>query len=256
MPRTRLAGEFKLEPKQIFDFVGYQSNLRAGWVRPTLDCWQNFRGKILEILSLLACLVQQFMSVIGLLTKEKQAHLGRPHMRPIQWHLKKKKKKQLEGTRVTRKGDYNTKVLAPTFTVVAARGHWPYRLTITPNKTCSTNLFRHMKRRVGSSLKPKHCKRHLVPSEKLVAYQLSRAQGSLSGLKRVPRPLHTQDTTCRHEVGPTLCSSTENLDRVHQKSSNSQSPTHSRPANKVADKLSKLGWNCPVCQQWLICSHQ
>ena len=30
--------------------------------------------------------------------------------------------KQLEGTRVTRKGDSNTKVLAPTFTMVAARG--------------------------------------------------------------------------------------------------------------------------------------
>ena len=104
--------------------------------------------------------------------------------------------KHLEGTRVTRKGDYNTKVLAPTFTVVAARGHWPYRLTITPNKTCSTNLFRYMKRRVGSSLKRKHCKRHLVPSGKQVAYQLSRTRSSPSSLKRVPRPLHTQDTTC------------------------------------------------------------
>ena len=103
--------------------------------------------------------------------------------------------KQLEGTRLTRKSDCNTKVLAPTFTVVAARGHWPYRLTITPNKTCSTNLFRYMKRRLGSSLKRKHCNMHLVPSGKQVAYQLSRAQGSLSGLKRVPRPLHTQDTT-------------------------------------------------------------
>ena len=60
--------------------------------------------------------------------------------------------KQLEGTRVTRKGDYNTKVLAPTFTMVAARRHWPYRLTITPSKTCSTNLFRPMKRRVGPYL--------------------------------------------------------------------------------------------------------
>ena len=70
--------------------------------------------------------------------------------------------KQLEGTRVTEKGDPNTKVLAPTFTMVAARGQYPYRPTITPNKTCSANL--------------------------------------------------------------------ENLDLVHQKSSNSQSPTHSRPA--------------------------
>ena len=33
--------------------------------------------------------VRQFMSLIGLLAaKEKQVHLGRLHMRPIQWHLK------------------------------------------------------------------------------------------------------------------------------------------------------------------------
>ena len=95
------------------------------------------------------------------------------------------------------------------------------------------------------SLKRMHCKRHLVPSGKQVAYQLPRTQGSLSSLKRVPRPLHTQDSTCRdgqqhsgvihkqgrrHEVGPTLCFTMENLDLVHQKSSISQSPTHSRPA--------------------------
>ena len=98
---------------------------------------------------------------------------------------------------------------------------------------------------VGRSLKRTHCKRHLVPSGKQVAYQLPETQGSLSSLKRVPRPLHTQDSTCsdrqhhsgvmhkqgrRHEVGPTLCSTMENLDLVQQKSSNSQSPTHSRPA--------------------------
>ena len=79
----------ELEPKQIFDFVGYQFDLRAGRVRPTRDRWQNLQDKILEILSLLTCLVRQFMSLIGLLTAtEKQVHLGRLHMRPIQWHLK------------------------------------------------------------------------------------------------------------------------------------------------------------------------
>ena len=42
----------ELEPKQIFDFVGYQFDLRAGWVQPTPDCWQNLQDKISEILSL------------------------------------------------------------------------------------------------------------------------------------------------------------------------------------------------------------
>ena len=78
-----------LEPKQIFDFVGYQFDLKAGRVRPTQDRWQHLQDNLLEILSLPACPVRQFMSLIGLLTAtEKQVHLGRLHMRPIPWHLK------------------------------------------------------------------------------------------------------------------------------------------------------------------------
>ena len=79
----------ELEPKQVFNFVGYQFDLSAGRVRLTPDRWQSLQDKILEILSLPACPVRQFMSLIGLLTAtEKQVHLGRLHMRPIQWHLK------------------------------------------------------------------------------------------------------------------------------------------------------------------------
>ena len=179
------------------------------------------------------------MSLIGLLTATgKQIHLDQLHMRPIQWHLKNNWRvpESLE------KGDSNTKVLAPTFTMVAARGQWPYRPTITPNKTCSANIYRLIKRRVGRSPKRTHCRRQLVPSGKQVAYQLPRTQGSLSSLTKVPRPLHTEDSTCRdrqhhsgvihkqrrrHEVGPTLCFTMENLDLVRQKSSNSKSLTHS-----------------------------
>ena len=106
-------------------------------------------------------------------------------------------------------------------------------------------FYRFIKSRVGCSLKQTHCRRHLVPTGKQVAYQLPRTEGSLSSLTRVPRPLHTQDSTCRdrqhhsgvihkqgrrHEVGHTLCFTMENLDLVRQKSSNSKSLTHSRPA--------------------------
>ena len=79
----------ELELKQIFNFVGYQFDLSAGWVRTTLDWWQSLQEKIQTLLSLPACPVQQFMSLMGLLmATEKQVHLGRLHMRPIQWHLK------------------------------------------------------------------------------------------------------------------------------------------------------------------------
>ena len=79
----------ELEPKQVFDFVGYQFDLRSSRVRPTPDRWQSLQGKIQALLLLPTCPVRQFMSLIGLLTAtEKQVHLGRLHMRPIQWHLK------------------------------------------------------------------------------------------------------------------------------------------------------------------------
>ena len=79
----------ELEPKQVFNFVGYQFDLRSGRVRPTPDRWQSLQNKIISLLRLPACPVRQFMSLIGLLTAtEKQVHLGRLHMRPIQWHLK------------------------------------------------------------------------------------------------------------------------------------------------------------------------
>ena len=69
----------ELDPKQ----VGYQFDLNEGNVRPTLERWQTLTAKI-QVLSGLA-----LMSLIGLLTAtEKQVHLGRLHMRPIQWHLK------------------------------------------------------------------------------------------------------------------------------------------------------------------------
>ena len=79
----------ELEPKQVFDFVGYQFDLRSGRVRLTPDRWKSLQDKIHALLLLPACPVRQFMSLIGLLTAtEKQVHLGRLHMRPIQWHLK------------------------------------------------------------------------------------------------------------------------------------------------------------------------
>ena len=79
----------ELAPKQVFNFVGYQFDLKEGKVRPTEECWQALTDKIRSMMSDPVCPVRKFMSLIGLLTAtEKQVHLGRLHMRPIQWHLK------------------------------------------------------------------------------------------------------------------------------------------------------------------------
>ena len=80
----------ELDPKQVFDFVGYQKDLNQGLVLPTLQRWQILNDKIHFLLKRRSCSVRQFMSLIGLLTAtEKQVPSGRLHMRPIQWHLKR-----------------------------------------------------------------------------------------------------------------------------------------------------------------------
>ena len=79
----------ELDPKQIFNFLGYQFDFSEGKVRPTPERWHTLTDKVLPILSGSVCPVRQFISLIGLLTAtEKQVHLGRLHMRPIQWHLR------------------------------------------------------------------------------------------------------------------------------------------------------------------------
>ena len=55
----------ELEPKQDFDFVGYQFHLRSDRFRLTLDRWQNLQETMLKRLSPPACPVREFMSLIG-----------------------------------------------------------------------------------------------------------------------------------------------------------------------------------------------
>ena len=75
----------ELEPKQDFNFVGYQFNLRSDPIRLTPDRWQNLSRENAEI----AIPTGPIRSVIGLLTAtEKQVHVGQLHMRLIQWHHK------------------------------------------------------------------------------------------------------------------------------------------------------------------------
>ena len=61
--------------------------------------------------------------------------------------------KQLEGPRITRQGDPSPKVSPSPPKVVAGGKECATKSTITPSKTCSANLYRRIKRRVGCSLR-------------------------------------------------------------------------------------------------------
>ena len=171
-------------------------------------------------------------------------------------------------------GKTHSQVPAPPLTMVAKGRQCPHRPTITPNKTCSANFYRHIKRRVGRSLKQTHCQRGLVTARKQAAYKLSGTKSSLSSFKRISRPLYRQDSTCGnrqhhssvlhkqgrgHEVGPTLCTAMENLDLVYQTASNSQSLTHPRPAergSRQAIQTIQTEWSLlpevfqAICNRW------
>ena len=230
----------ELEPKEVFDFVGYQFDLRACRVRPTTDRWQNLQEKIQILLALPACPFRQFMSLRSVNSHKKASS---PWPTTYETHTVTSQK-QLEGTHIIRKSDSNFQVTAPPPTMVTGGKQCASRSTITPNKTCSADLYRHIKRRVGHSLKRAHCKRKLVPPGKQAAYKLSGTKNSLSSLKRVSTPLLTQNSSGRnrqhhsgvihkqrrHEVGPSVCPLLENLNLVYQEASDPQDLTHSRLA--------------------------
>ena len=123
----------ELEAKQIFDFVGYQYNLREGKVKPTLERWQTLNLKIQELVNEPCYRVRQLMYFIGLLTaKEKQAHLDQLHMRPIPWHQK--------NSRITKKSDPDPKIYQFTLKVVAPRGKCLSGSATTATRLCTSDF--------------------------------------------------------------------------------------------------------------------
>ena len=96
--------------------------------------------------------------------------------------------KQLEGPRVTGKGDPGPQIPPPSSKVVAGGKQCASRSTITPCKTCSANLYRRIKRRVGCSLRRTYCKGTVVPTREQVTHKPLGAESSISSSKRVSNP--------------------------------------------------------------------
>ena len=67
-------------------------------------------------------------------------------------------KTKLASPRITRKGDTSPHVTPPTLTMVTGGKQRASRSTITPIKTCSANIYRCIKRRVGRSVKRAYCR--------------------------------------------------------------------------------------------------
>ena len=102
--------------------------------------------------------------------------------------------KQLEGPRVTGKGDPGPQIPPLPSKVVVGGKQCASRSTITPSKTCSANLYRCIKRRVGRSLRRAHCKGKVVPTRKQVTHKPLGAESSISSSKGVSNPSLQQDS--------------------------------------------------------------
>ena len=113
------------------------------------------------------------------------------------------------------------KITSPTSEMVAGGRQCYQRSNLTPSSTCSANLYRRIKRRVGRSLKRGYGKGMLVTPREQTAHKLPRVKGSPSGLKRLSSPLYKQSGSHSYrqhhcgsiykqgrgnEVGPTVCS--------------------------------------------------
>ena len=180
----------ELAPKQVFNFVGYQFDLKEGKVRPTEERWQTLTDKIRSILSGLpgpTIHVPHRSTHSNRKASTLRATTHETHTVALE--------KQLEGPRITGQGDPGPQVPPPPSKVVAGGKQCATRPTITPSKICSANIYRRIKRRVGRSLRRAHCKGNLVPSREQAAHQPLRAKSSFSSSKRVSNPLLQQDST-------------------------------------------------------------
>ena len=160
----------------MFELVGYQYDLLHGLVKPTQNRWESILQKVESILSNLTCRVRKFMSLIGLLTAtEKQVPLGRLHMRPIQWHLKRhwRVPKSLEKEiPVPRTLHPHLQWWAKETDVLLGQPLHPLRHAL--------QIF------TDASLRRLHSKRHLVSSRKSAPHKFPGTKGCLAGTKKVP----------------------------------------------------------------------
>ena len=151
-------------------------------------------------------------------------------------------KKQLEGPRVTRKGDSSPQIAPPPPKVVAGGRQCATRSTITPSKTCSGNFYRCIKSKVNEHTARRtwslpESKLHINHLELKAVFLALKEFQNLCCSKTV---IATDNTTVvayinkegGDEIGLTLCPTVENTVLVYQETSNSHSTSHPRPTER------------------------
>ena len=207
---------------------------------------------MLKLLSLPACPIREFMSLIGLLTAtEKQVHLGRLHMRPIQWHLKNNWRvpESLEKViPIPKSLPPHLKWWLKEDNVLTGQPLHPIKhalqiFTDASIEGWGAHLDEHTARGTwslpGSKLHINYLGLKAVFLALKEFQDLCSNKIVLSNRQLHSSVIHKQGR--RHEVGPTLCPTMENLDLVYQETSDSKAQHIPGQLNVLADKLSRLG---------------
>ena len=148
----------------------------------------------------------------------------------------------LAHARGPREGDSSSQISISSSAVMAGQRQCAQRPTSSSSTACSAVVYRHLKRRLGRSLRRSHGKRSLVGLKKPVAHKLSRAKSGPSGPQEIRATVlgpdhfdsHGQHNGCLihqqgggYEIRLTLCPPLETAFLVQSQTDSSKGQAHS-----------------------------
>ena len=221
--------KLELVPQQVFNFVGYRFDLIKG------------RRKI-KVHHVQGQLHGQTIHVPGRTSHcHGEASLAGPsshEAHPVAFET------PLACARSPRESHSGSPVSPPSLGVVAERAKCVRRAAFTPSSTCSSTVYRRLKRRLGRTLRGLHCKRRLVQARKSPSHKFFRIKGSSPGPEEFRASVQGSHCSCRdrqhhsgllhkqargYEVRLSLCPPLETSLLVPPQGNCAESKAHSGP---------------------------
>ena len=214
----------ELNSSQVFSFLIYEYHLDSALVKPTQERWLKLQDLILRLKSKHVLTARCLMSLIGLLASTEK--IG-----------------ALEISSVTGQPPSLDRVHFCTPGLVAESCKHDEKRGPPSQRPQYPTLYRHLKRRLGRSLRTKFYKGSVVRSGEKATHKCPTVEGGFTGPPKVQGPvskpnssngngqlnsgsLHKQ--TRRNSLSGDVCAPVEDHDMVPSLSHNIESKTHSR----------------------------
>ena len=164
----------ELKSSKVFLYVGYEYHLDSALVKPTQEGWLKLQDLILRLKSKHVLTARCLKSLIGLLAPTVKMDR--------QFHLK-------EHWRYPQSLDSLLPWIDCTPRLVAKSHTRDERCRQTSQRPQHPTLYRRLKRRLGSSLRPNLYKGSVVRQGKKATHKCFRVKGSLSGPSKLQGPV-------------------------------------------------------------------